>query len=107
MLLIAAVVAATAPAALVVTAAVVGVMMIMITVVASVVMAVAAMAAVVYPPINLRLPDLSCERLVSEWGFELLVAVAVAAALYRLIVSAILLANFWVVDYTQFPNVFL
>ncbi len=34
-------------------------------------------------------------------------AVAVAAALYRLIVSVILLANLAVVDYTQFPNVFI
>jgi hypothetical protein len=35
------------------------------------------------------------------------VAVAVAAALYRSIVSAIHLANLAVVDYTQFSNGFL
>ncbi len=106
MLLIAAVVAAAAPAALVVTVAVVGVMM-MMAVVAAVVVAVAAMAAVVYPPMYLRLPDLSCELLVYYWGFSLLVEAALLIIIYFPILSTIYLANLAVVDYAQFPNVFL
>ncbi len=107
-LLIAAVVAAAAAAALVVTVAVVGVMMMMMmALVAAVVVAVAAMAAVVYPPMYLGLPDLSCELLVYYWGFALLVEAALLIILYLPILSTIYLANLAVVDYTQFPNVFL
>ncbi len=77
----------------------------MIAVVAAVVVAVAAMAAVVYPPMYLRLSDLSCELLVYYWGFALFVEAALLINLYLPILSTICLANLAVVDYTQFPNV--